>query len=157
MTVSISFGPAVRLDTDSYFPEPVTYDPFDLAFSRNLSYISRKEDRDDNSVTIGMWSFLEAYVKDRSELKEQLEVNGIDLPLTEKSREEIGVPLWYNNFEVVHIPSFQRPDVKNWLSHLDAYWRGFYQFRWGKWDILGERKEKPPDSTLRTATQAMLR
>lgn len=129
---------AVRMDSDSFIPEIVPYDPIDLAFERNLKYLSRVGDMepgygtDPGYVTHGLFDFVEDFVRPRDEIGERLLRNNLNIPPRSDERAEADFPVWYNNFEIVHVPSFQRPDVVEWLDHLEDYWLGFYQYRWGE-------------------------
>ncbi len=40
-------------------------------------------------------------------------------------------PMYYNNFEVVKLASFRRPEVKAWLDDLNSDPERVFKWRWG--------------------------
>ncbi|RSH80171.1 hypothetical protein EHS25_007276 [Saitozyma podzolica] len=120
----------MRMDTDSFFPEPLAYDPFALAFRHNLSYAARLQGTDGPHAVVGLWDCVAEFLQHHPDLQQRMESNSVSVP--PEPRGSHGFPGWYNNFEIVHLPSFQRLVVVSWLRNVEKHWRGFYQHRWGR-------------------------
>src|ERR1700722_5300935 len=125
----------LRLDTDSYIFEPLCYDPFERFHQRNLSYAYRRIGTDPDWVTGGMWSLVDSYASTHPEVEQNLERNGWTWPNDRGrngSMEGNGFPIYYNNFELVRLDAFRRPDVTRWLNHLTSVPERIFKNRWGK-------------------------
>ncbi|GFZ52165.1 hypothetical protein JCM24511_09938 [Saitozyma sp. JCM 24511] len=121
----------MRMDTDSFMPHELAYDPIAMAFERDLKYLGRVVMDDAGEACHGMWDFVEDFTNSHEGLADRLARNGMRIPAPSPERLQAPISTYYNNFEVVHVPSFNRPDVAEWISSLDTYWRGFYVHRWG--------------------------
>ncbi|RSH85788.1 hypothetical protein EHS25_003929 [Saitozyma podzolica] len=121
----------MRMDTDSFMPKELAYDPIALAHRRGLKYLGRSIGFDAGVACHGMWDFVEEFADAHPGVAERMARN--DLPIPDQTPDRIEAPIsaWYNNFEVAHVPSFRRPDVAEWLKTLNTFWRGFYVHRWG--------------------------
>jgi hypothetical protein len=115
------------MDTDSYIHSSMTTDPFVTMHRRNKVYGFRNRGTDPESVTVGMWDFVNSYISARPALAAQAKENGL-------SRENYSdrFPMFNNNMEIVHIPSFRAGEVKEWLLHVRSQTLGFYKYRWGE-------------------------
>jgi hypothetical protein len=120
------------MDTDSFMPKELAYDPIALAHRRGLKYLGRAVGLDDGAACRGMWDFVEEYTDAHPGLADRMARNDVPIPDPSPDRIEAAMPAWYNNFEVVHVPSFHRPEVAEWLKTLNKFWRGFYVHRWGE-------------------------
>jgi hypothetical protein len=120
------------MDTDSFMPQELAYDPIALAHRRGLKYLGRAIGDDAGAACHGMWDFIEEYTDAHPGLADRMARNDLPIPDLTPDRIEASISAWYNNFEVAHVPSFRRPDVAEWLRTLDTFWRGFYVHRWGE-------------------------
>jgi mannosyltransferase len=123
----------LRMDTDSFILEPVCYDPIERAHSRGLSYAFISSMRDDPSVTKGLWELVDLYSTRMEGVEERMKTNGFVWPEGRDAPETIkgGFPTFYNNFEIVNLERFRRPDVQAWLKELASVPERFYKYRWG--------------------------
>ena len=115
----------MRLDSDSYIESPIEYDIFEVMRERGIKYGYRAQFHDLPFVTVGMLQFLSDFVKKYSiELPSHYQV-----PL--QSEWNDGVPIFYNNFEIVDIKAYTaHPTIRQftrdiWHSHH------IYDRRWG--------------------------
>jgi hypothetical protein len=120
------------MDTDSFMPHELAYDPIAMAFERDLKYLGRVVMDDAGEACHGMWNFIEDFTNSHEGLADRLARNGMRIPAPSPERLQAPISTYYNNFEVVHVPAFIRPDVAEWISSLETYWRGFYVHRWGE-------------------------
>ncbi|KIJ93034.1 glycosyltransferase family 15 protein [Laccaria amethystina LaAM-08-1] len=116
----------LRMDTDSLFLEPLCYDPFEVMHTRQRSYGYLGVGNDAPIVTKGLWRFLRDYADSHPEVELRLNAsktwkwprgsaNGdVDL-------DDVSVSGYYNNFEIVKLEEFRKPEVKEWLYHLIQY------------------------------------
>ncbi|KAH8104836.1 glycolipid 2-alpha-mannosyltransferase-domain-containing protein [Cristinia sonorae] len=117
----------LRLDTDSYIYKPVCYDPIDLLHTKKKVYGFRSPSDDPPYVTEGMWELTDRYSRQHPEIRERLNQNRWVWPEGLQGN----YPTYYNNFEVVKLAEFRRPEVKRWLEEImkDPY--RIYKHRWG--------------------------
>jgi len=113
----------MRLDTDSYIKAPIRFDIF-KSFQRNgWKYGYRNERLDAPFVTVGMWEFDKRY-----SVLGNIE-NSIQFPSADNYW-KVPVPQYSNNIEIVHVPTFQQPQIIRFLNAVRdthyIYWR-----RWG--------------------------
>jgi len=113
----------MRLDTDSIITSKIPFDIFDL-FQRNdwkYGYVFFRTD--DKYLTWGMWEFMKIY-----QTAHEITSNVI-YPSPEEYG-DVAVPIYYNNFEIVHVPTFREPQVLKFLKAVGdsnyIFWR-----RWG--------------------------
>ncbi|KAF9514055.1 glycosyltransferase family 15 protein [Hydnum rufescens UP504] len=129
----------LRLDTDSFIEAPLCYDPFEVMHARNRTYGYRYLGMDPPEVTRGLWSFMSG--------RERLRMNGWKWP---NGRDEATMPGemgendegewpeaqhdffpgYYNNFEIVKLEAFRRPDVQEWLTEVMRDPKRAYKYRW---------------------------
>jgi len=120
----------MRLDTDVFFEEHVCYDPIRLSHANNLTYSVRDQSLEPAWVSVGFWGFVNEYATSHDEVMDRLSESDCAVPPSDEW-DEHAVPTYTTHLEVVHVPSFQRPDVQDWMEAMDRNWRGFYQHRWG--------------------------
>lgn len=85
-----------------------------------------------------MWNFIDEYARAHAEVEERLRRNAWPWPEgrwtwagSNETYNGVGVPSYYNNFEVVKIEAFQRPDVVAWIAAIMADPSHIYSLRWG--------------------------
>jgi hypothetical protein len=115
----------------SFIETPVCYDPIRLLYTNNLTYTVREATVDPAWVAVGFWEFVHQYATEHELVMDRLSRSDCAVPPPEQWEDHV-VPTFSTNLEVVHIPSFQRPEVMDWLDTMDRNWRGFYKYRWGK-------------------------
>ncbi len=145
----------LRLDTDSRFWQPITYDLFRYMKTHNLAYGFRAKPHEDKCCSNNLAAFIYQYIKSNesnnrlssessehnqtisteSTIKLSSEMDWI-LNLTDPA---LSTPLpqqmymYYNNLEVVNVKQFRDDaSVWRWLEHV---WlqgaEGIYRHRWG--------------------------
>jgi len=74
-------------------------------------------------VTKGLWRFIRDYADSHPEVELQLNASktwkwpsGGDVDL-----DDVPVSGYYNNFEIVKLEEFRKPEVKEWFCHLVQY------------------------------------
>lgn len=124
----------MRMDTDSLITEPLCYDPFEVMHIRRRSYGYRSVGFDADEVTVGMWDLFTNYAFTHPSVAEQLRRNKWEWPHrnAEGVMEWLGVKGYHNNFEIVKLEAFRRPDVMAWLDELMSVPERAYKWRWGK-------------------------
>ena len=153
----------MRLDTDSYIYQPLCYDPIELFHEHNRTYAYRSRTTDPDWVTIGMWNLVDEYSRAHPEVDRQLEKNGWTWPDGKRENvkpEGLDFPTYYNNFEIVKLESFRRPDVRAWLDEIMRVPERIYKYRWGMWfyyapDVINDTKIETGDAPIRYATVSM--
>eukprot|EP00667_Euglena_gracilis_P019323 EG_transcript_20707 len=116
----------MRLDTDSELTAPLPYDIFDRFAAHGWRYGYRSRDVEGGRVVRNLWQTYAEYL-DRTRLPPPRTMR-IPKPQFMKTA---GVPAYYNNFEVLHVPTVtERPDVQHFI---DAIYNttGIYLYRWG--------------------------
>ncbi|KAF9514053.1 glycosyltransferase family 15 protein [Hydnum rufescens UP504] len=136
----------LRLDTDSFIEAPLCYDPFEVMHVRKRIYGYRAAGPDAPDVTLGMWAFVDGYARSHPEVEKRLQMNGWKWPdgrdtVQSQGASEIGARIWaeaapgfpsyYNNFEIVKLEAFRRPDVHKWLTEVMRDPERVYKYRWG--------------------------
>ncbi|KZT57448.1 glycosyltransferase family 15 protein [Calocera cornea HHB12733] len=115
----------LRLDTDSFIVDEMPYDPIALLHQDSKKYGFLAVGTDPPLVSEGFFPFVRAFTSRRPAVQAQLEQNGWSYPENER-------PFTYmNNFEVVHIPSFQTPEMRSWANAVNANPLRIYKYRWG--------------------------
>jgi mannosyltransferase len=89
-----------------------------------------------------MWNLIDRYARAHPEVEERLRHNKWPWP---EGREDwmtkgitydgMGVPAYSNNFEIVKIEAFQRPDVVGWIDEIMRDPDRIYSLRWGALDF----------------------
>ncbi|KAF9507659.1 glycosyltransferase family 15 protein [Hydnum rufescens UP504] len=123
----------LRLDTDSFIEAPLCYDPFEVMHVRKRIYGYRAVGPDAPDATLGMWEFVDGYARSHPDIEKRLQMNGWKWPdgrdtLQKGAR---GLLSYYNNFEIVKLEAFRRPDVHRWLNELMRDPKRVYKYRWG--------------------------
>lgn len=125
----------LRLDTDSYIFSPLCYDPFERMHAHNLTYAYRSTNMDPEYVVHGLWSLVDEYARNHRDVEERMMLeNGWTWPGNRETEgmAEAEFPLYYNNFEVVKLEQFRRPDVRHWLDEIMSDPLRIFKYRWGK-------------------------
>lgn len=137
----------MRLDTDSYIFGPmcgssgssVTSAPADIAdpiarfHARNATYGYRSRTSDPDWVTHGLWALLDSFAETHTAVEFRLRSNDWRWP-NERQKGKMGdqaFPTYYNNFEIVKLEAFRRPDVREWLAEVQRDPNNIYKYRWG--------------------------
>ncbi|KAF8311368.1 nucleotide-diphospho-sugar transferase [Clavulina sp. PMI_390] len=131
----------MRLDTDSYILEPLCFDPIDRLRTTNRVYAWNERRDDAWWVTLGMWNFIDVYARRHPAVEQRLTKNAWPWPegrdqwlkkeITYEGKGTIGVPGYMNNFEVVKIEAFKRPDVVEFIDEIMKDPGRIYSLRWG--------------------------
>lgn len=124
----------MRLDTDSLIKEPLCYDPFEVMHTRKRSYGYRTYSNDADAALVGMRTLLHNYTLEHPEVARRMKKNKWIWPHENPEGEMILPPLkgYNNNFEIVKLQAFRRPDVQEWLDELVSVPERWYKWRWGK-------------------------
>jgi mannosyltransferase len=121
----------LRLDTDSFIEAPLCYDPFEVMHVRKRVYGYRYLGMDPPEVTHGMWAFVSMYARSHPEAEKR----NLDMGKNGKGAwpeaETEHYPGFYNNFEIVKLEAFRRPDVQEWLSEVMSDPKRAFKYRWG--------------------------
>lgn len=135
------------MDSDSYLLSPMYQDPFRRIQASGKSYAYRQGGGDPEFVVHGMADYIESWVASNGaaldaagELDPQLggaagvqaRINESRLVESSRTSRNGGMGAYYNNWELVHVPSFRKPGVKDWLEGLANHDEGFYRYRWGE-------------------------
>ena len=121
------------MDTNSRFLELLCYDPSIVMHARQCLYGYLGIGNDAPIVTKGLWRFICDYTNSHPEV--ELQLNGSKIwrwPSGNIDLDNVPVSGYYNNFEIVKLEAFRKPEVKKWLYHLAQYQEGFYKWRWGE-------------------------
>lgn len=124
----------MRFDTDSLVTAPLCYDPFEVMHARKRSYGYRTITNDIDEVTIGVRALLHDYAQAHPAVAARMLRNGWVWPHKNEEGDMITPPIrgYNNNFEVVKLAAFRRPDVKAWLDELTSVPERWYKYRWGE-------------------------
>lgn len=138
-----AFDYYMRLDTDSYIQTSLCYDPIDKLHRSGKVYGYKSDFVDEPYVVREMWNFVDEFARNNSDVETQLEKNkwpwpegrgsswgsvkGVDLKY-----DGVGVPSYYNNFEIVKIAAFQTPEVQRFYNAIMMDPGHFYNLRWGE-------------------------
>ncbi|KAI9265170.1 glycolipid 2-alpha-mannosyltransferase-domain-containing protein [Phascolomyces articulosus] len=127
-----------RLDHDSVLQSRVGVDVFHYMMKRQLKYGYRTVTTDVRHVTNGMLAFFDQYRRDP---QHQSVTNGtscavmsqrncLEIPETQQERNEYFPLMYYNNFEMVHVPTWRSKQMRHLTDMVDGtdmiYWN-----RWG--------------------------
>lgn len=127
-----------RLDHDSMVQSRVGVDMFRYMRDRGLRYGYRTVTTDALHVTNGMLAFFDKYRRDTSHkaldgqvsCAEMSQRNCIGIPDTLQEQRSYAPLMYYNNFEIVHIPTWQSSSMTELTDAVDRtgmiYWN-----RWG--------------------------
>ena len=124
----------LRLDTDSYIPEPLCYDPIDRMHTHNLSYAYRTRKMDEAKYTFRMWNAVDSYAREHERVIRTLEKNNWRWPNSRipGPMSQADFPIYYNNFEIVRLDEFRRADIRRWFEYLESDPERIYKWRWGE-------------------------
>lgn len=124
----------MRLDTDSYIFKSLCYDPIDLFHRHNRTYAYRAKTTDPDWVTVGLWNLVDDYARANPAVESKLRQNNWDWAAN-RDKEQMGrydFPTYYNNFEIIKLQEFRRPDVRKWLDEIMSVPERIYKYRWGE-------------------------
>lgn len=126
----------MRMDTDSLITEPLCYDPFEVMHARQKSYGYRSITNDIDEVTIGLRTLVHDYTSAHPAVAERMRENKWQWPHLNEEGEMVTPRIlgYNNNFEIVKLDAFRRPDVKAWLDDLTSVPERWLKYRWGKLD-----------------------
>jgi len=128
----------MRMDTDSMFLSPV-FDIFQDAKERGVMYGFRQAGKDSIRRNVGLWNLHSDYIKDtgmRSCTDAPHECLSRELPrlmnltLQHKLGDGSEAPIFYTNFELVSVAAFTKPQMWEYILHVDAS-HGIYLHNWG--------------------------
>lgn len=154
----------LRLDTDSYIFRPLCYDPIARFHEHKRLYAYRSRTTDPDWVTHGMWSLVDDYAKSHPQVDTIMQKNDWYWPEGSNRDHDkmIGeaFPTYYNNFEIVKLEAFRRPEVQMWLEEVASDPERILKYRWGGcqcvWFILRTHSDKiVGDAPIRYATVNM--
>jgi len=115
----------MRFDTDSFLHSVIDFDPFVEMKEKNLTYGYRTITRDEAYVTVGMYDFVETYLKTHTTFAKK---NKLEVPAADKRNK--GTPMMYNNFEMVDIKRFKQKDMVEFVEAVDKT-NMIMTHRWG--------------------------
>ncbi|KLO17832.1 nucleotide-diphospho-sugar transferase [Schizopora paradoxa] len=123
----------MRLDTDSYIHDPLCYDPFERFHRHKLTYAFNTRTSDPSWVTYGLWDLLDDYARAHPEVEANLNANNWEWVENREKGKMIDkdFPTYYNNFEIVKIEAFRRPEITAWLEEIQKDPLRIYKYRWG--------------------------
>jgi hypothetical protein len=132
----------MRLDTDSLLKSQWFVDPFQWMSDRGLVYGYLYAGIDGPDWTRRMWPMAHNYSVSRGIASPKLsrfrwpspkELTRMEtITSIEESWDSPGVPQYYNNFEIVSVPWFRRPEVRNFTDYMTLNPpHGVYRYRWG--------------------------
>lgn len=119
-----------RFDSDSYLMQPIHEDIFKNMDKHQYKYGYRVVSHDYPYVTVGLEDFVESYMNDHPATKVLAQQNKFELtPGPQRSSAQL--PIFYNNFEVVHVPTFvEEPAIQSFVDAVDNT-GNIYALRWG--------------------------
>lgn len=114
-------------------------DPIARFHARNATYGYRSRTSDPDWVTHGLWALADAFASRHTAVEFRLRANGWSWPSERgQGQESSGTPMkdddfptYYNNFEIVKLEAFRRPDVREWLEEVQRDPKNIYKYRWG--------------------------
>ena len=115
-----------RLDSDSQLTVAVNYDIFTFMEDNGYIYGYRSQEYDSPLVTRGLLEFVDKFKSSNNnttlkQYRNSQTRNEIDMP----------VPIFYNNFEIVHVPTFQYHEgIKAFNNAVEDSLK-IYENRWG--------------------------
>jgi alpha 1,2-mannosyltransferase len=107
----------LRLDCDSYFVSPVTYDIFKHMEEGRFVYGYNQITTDNPLVSKNLWEVSKEYSKTTTVLK---------TPIDEVTQYNV----YYTNFEIAKFDWFSNSGYKDYFEFLDEQ-NGIYEYRWG--------------------------
>jgi hypothetical protein len=114
----------LRLDTDSEILSTVPVDLFREMKEGGFVYGYKIEGVDPPEVTVGLADFTFQYMERVGNIPQE------NVDLLKQRLAAKAPPLFYNNFEMVNMPFFRRPDVAAWTEAVDRSQK-IYTQRWG--------------------------
>ena len=119
-----------RMDTDSYFLAPIPHNFLALMHQGGYAYAYRTEIPEGIEVTDGLWDFVSNYMQQHPAAARLAEANGFTLPV-QAEWPTTQHHQYYNNFEVVHVPTFSSSfDIIDFTKAVDKT-NNIYNRRWG--------------------------
>lgn len=119
-----------RLDSDSYLLDNVKDDVFSFMEENNYKYGYRVDMDEPEYVIHGLHDFVEDYMEQHPKTKLQAQQNQFTLP-PKPERITAGMPIFYNNFEIVHVPTFiETSAIQSFVDSVDETYN-IYLHRWG--------------------------
>lgn len=118
------------MDTDSAIISPLMTDPFRRARAHSLVYAFRLTGADPEYAVRTLPTVVADYVADHPDLHlaDMMAADGNTV-----TKHDEFLQMWLNNWEIVHLASFRRKEVRDWLEHLwEKHAEGFYKHRWGE-------------------------
>ncbi|KAI9491521.1 glycolipid 2-alpha-mannosyltransferase-domain-containing protein [Zychaea mexicana] len=127
-----------RLDHDSMLQSPVGVDVFHYMKERGIKYGYRAVTTDVRHVTNGMLAFFDKYRRNQEHQSmtngttcaQMSQRNCLEIPDTPQDRSEYFPLMYYNNFEIVHVPTWRSKPMRQLTDAVDKtdmiYWN-----RWG--------------------------
>lgn len=130
-----------RLDTDSYVTSAITYDLFQHMKDNNHKYGFMGSSFDPLKVTVGMPELFQNYMDTHNDVSERVSrnlhlwKNGTHLKGEYKKMTGVwpfrtSQPIIYNNFEIVHVPTFKSNSFERFIDAVDKT-NNIYWMRWG--------------------------
>ena len=118
----------MRFGTDSEYLSPVDYDIFEFMHRKKYKYGYRTIKNDKIFATKGLNWFVEKYI--RTLRKNLSDVAHLYMQNNYFPKERLEPKIYYNNFEIVHIKSFQKKECRNFANEIDRSYQ-IYQSRQG--------------------------
>ncbi|MCJ1368790.1 hypothetical protein MMC16_007938 [Acarospora aff. strigata] len=127
---SMGYEWVIRVDDDSGFPESIPYDIVSVMEAKEATYGFRTMNQDSKAVTKALAEAAKYWL-----VSEDITPSFLFQFCNPASLEGVSTEGWfphifYNNFFVTRVQFWLRPDVQDWLTHLENV-NGFYKFRWG--------------------------
>jgi hypothetical protein len=139
----------MRLDDDSIIEEPIKYDLFELMSNKEYIYLSNIIHLDCSLCNYGMKDFFLKHYKDKVEKINELFMNHtlsndsvyfndfkklyqkINNKEYEGDSAELNMPfMYYNNFNIIDVDIWNKPEIQNIVNKIDEQGYIFY-CRWG--------------------------
>ena len=107
----------LRLDDDSEFLQPITYDVFKVMRDGNFDYGYLTIFSDQTDCVFGLWEMVEEYTRGR----------GIKPTFFHSWRKP---NIFYNNFELSKLSLWRRKEYRDYIDYIDQS-KGIFLRRWG--------------------------
>ena len=119
-----------RLDSDSFLLENIKDDFFVLMDENKYRYGYRVDMQEPQSVIRGLYDFVEDYMEQHPQSKSQALQNQYTIP-SRQDRASASMPIFYNNFEIVHVPTFiESAEIQDFIDSVDESFNIYFD-RWG--------------------------
>lgn len=119
-----------RIDTDSFLLAEIQDDFFLKMHREGARYGYRAIAQEPAFAIEDLQDFVEMYMETHPEAKRQAQENEFMLaPRDQRAVAEL--TMFYNNFEIVHVPTFRHdPAIQEFIESVDQTWN-IYLKRWG--------------------------